>query len=93
MRAMTDDELKRMLEAQTAEIRRHFDEALGRASSENRDFFQMAAETIRHETQLIAEGVSGTREALDREAAGLREEIRLNVRPSSPAGGGRAAGC
>jgi len=65
---VTDDELKR--------LQQHFDGAVDRLSAENRHFFQLTAESLRHEIKLVAEGVSSTREALDREAGALREEVR-----------------
>ncbi|MCU1349858.1 MAG: hypothetical protein JWO56_2888 [Acidobacteria bacterium] len=110
---MTDDELKRLLEALRqdssaahAETRRLFGETADRIATENQHFFatgaeglrhgiQLAfmetadriatenqhffaigAEGLRHEIQLVTEGVSATREALNREAADIREEVR-----------------
>jgi hypothetical protein len=58
---MTDDELKGLLEANAAG---------------NRHFFQTTAESLRRDIQLVAEGVNGTRESLEREIAGVREEVR-----------------
>lgn len=49
MDRMTDDDLKRLLDAHTAENRRHFDETVTRLSAENRDFFEITIERLRHE--------------------------------------------
>jgi len=73
---MTDDELKRLLDANAAENRRHFNETAERLSTENRRFFELATEGLRHEIHLVAEGVSDTREALSRETADVRDVMR-----------------
>jgi hypothetical protein len=73
---MTDDELKRLLDANATENRRHFNETADRLSAENRQFFELATEGLRHEIQLVAEGVSDTREALFRDTANIRDEMR-----------------
>lgn len=57
---MSDDELKRLLEANTAELRRHFDVAL---------------EANRHEIRLIAEKVTRLDEKLDETSARLEQKI------------------
>jgi hypothetical protein len=69
---MTDDELKRLLDGYSAENRRHFDETAGRISAESREFFEIRIEDIRHEIQLVAEGVRATRETLARKFAEVR---------------------
>jgi predicted nucleic acid-binding Zn-ribbon protein len=87
---MTDDELKGLFDALRQEnvasreenaaahagTRRQFAEVAARIATENQHFFAAGAEALRHEIQLIAESVTGTREALNREAAGIREEVR-----------------
>src|SRR5205823_4533170 len=72
----TDDELKRLLEANAAESQRHFNETVDKLSAENRHMFELATESLRHEIKLVDEGVTTTREALNREAADIREEVR-----------------
>jgi hypothetical protein len=57
---MSDDELKRLLQENTAEIRRHFDVAL---------------EANRHEIRLIAEKVTRLDEKLDQTSAHLERKI------------------
>lgn len=61
MSAMNDDELKRLIEKGGDDTRRHFD---------------VVAERLHHDIQLVAEALTATREALNREAADIREEIR-----------------
>lgn len=87
---MAEDELKRLLddmrqdnaamrqESASAheETRRLFAATADRLSAENRHFFLTTAEGLRHEIQLVAEGVSDTREALSRETADIRDEMR-----------------
>jgi hypothetical protein len=67
---VTDDELKRLLDASTAanaaENRRHFDETVDRLTAETRHFFELTTEGLRHEIQLVAEGVLLTKEELAR---------------------------
>lgn len=58
--AMTDDELKRLLEMNSMEIRRHFD---------------VSTEEVKREIQILAEGISRVDEKLDRTAADIREEM------------------
>ncbi|HEX9982254.1 MAG TPA: hypothetical protein VGF69_03240 [Thermoanaerobaculia bacterium] len=58
---MTDDELKRLLDAHAAETRRHFD---------------VTTEGLRHAIELVAESVTGTREMLVRETTDIRDEMR-----------------
>ena len=59
-----------------AETRRQFAEAAARIAADNQHFFATGADQLRHEIQLVAEGVTGTREALNREAADIRDEVR-----------------
>jgi hypothetical protein len=56
------------------ETRREFAETAQRVGAENQHFSSAATEGLRHEIQLIAEGVTGTREALNREGAAIREK-------------------
>jgi hypothetical protein len=58
------------------ETRRQFAEVADRIATENRHFFAVGAEGLRHEIQLVAEGVTWTQEALTREAADIRDEVR-----------------
>ena len=76
MRTVTDDELKRLFETYTTETRGHFDNTADRLIAENRQFYEVATENLRHEIQLVAEGVTGTREMLAREAEDIRGELR-----------------
>ena len=57
---MSDDELKRLLEANAAEVRRHFD---------------VAMESTKHEIGLIAEKVTRLDEKLDQASATLERKI------------------
>jgi hypothetical protein len=57
---MTDDELKRLLEANATEIRRHFD---------------VATERLESRIGLVAEAVDRLDEKLGREAGRLEEEM------------------
>lgn len=66
---MTDEELKALLEANSTENRRLFNETVDRLSAENRHFFELATEGLRHEIQLVTEGVVQTREELARTTA------------------------
>lgn len=72
---MTDDDLKRLLEANAAETRGHFNETAGRLAAENRHYFDVAMESNKHEIGLIAEKVAQLDEKLDRKTAGLEERI------------------
>ena len=58
---MTDDELKHLLETNSAEIRRHFD---------------ISTEEVKREIRLVAEGVTRVDEKLDRTASDIRDEMR-----------------
>lgn len=60
----------------TTENQQHFDEVAARFATENQHFFATGFERLRHEIQLVAEGVASTREALSREAADIRDELR-----------------
>lgn len=73
---MTDEELKGLLEANATGNRRHFNETAEKLSAEIRHFFEVSTEGVRHEVRLVAEGVSDTREALSRETADIRDEVR-----------------
>jgi uncharacterized protein YceH (UPF0502 family) len=75
---MAEDDLKRLLEGQYAETRRHFDEVADRIEAQfadSRHLFKTTAEDLRKEIRLVAEGVVTTREALDREIAHVRHDI------------------
>jgi phage host-nuclease inhibitor protein Gam len=76
-----DDELKGLLEALSrknddahVETRRLFHETADRIAAENQQFFAAAAEGLRHEIQLVAEGVTSTRETLARNIDLMRIE-------------------
>ncbi|MEA2465835.1 MAG: hypothetical protein QOJ98_3582 [Acidobacteriota bacterium] len=58
---MTDDELKRLLEANAAETRRHFD---------------VATERIEHRFEALAETVLHVDQKIDRTAEDIRDEMR-----------------
>ena len=62
---MTDEELKRLLEAN----RQHFDETadrlVDRVTKESRHFFEVSAEATRHQIGIIAEKVTRFDERLD----------------------------
>jgi hypothetical protein len=58
---MSDDELKSVL----GELKRDLTQA-----------FRIEAEDINHKIELVAEGVTGTRETLTRETTDIREEIK-----------------
>ena len=73
---MTDEELRSLLEANATENRRHFSETAEKLSAEIRHLFKVSTEDVRQEVRLIAEGVSDTREALSRETADIRDEVR-----------------
>lgn len=60
---MTGDELRLVIAAHSTEVRRHFD---------------MTAEGLRHEVQLVAESVTDSR----RETAELRSELRRGFEQS-----------
>jgi len=64
MNPMSDDELKAMF----AELRREI-------TSDNQHFFRIEAEALRHDTQSVAEGVSGLRETVSREFTDIREKV------------------
>jgi len=79
---MTDDELKRLFEALqqqsvavSTETRRHFAETTERLSAENRRFFEISTEGVKHEVQLVAEAVAQLEEKLDREIERLDEKV------------------
>ena len=72
---MTDDELKRLLEANAAQLRRHFDETADRLAAENRHYFEIAMESNKHEIGLIAEKVTRLDEKLDQTSANLEQKI------------------
>jgi len=59
--AMTDDDLRRLFESHSAEIRRHFD---------------VSTEQVKHEVRLVAEGLGRVDERLDRTANDIRDEMR-----------------
>ncbi len=65
---MSDDDLKAMFDALRQQSTA--------AHAETRRLFETTAESLRHEIQSVAEGVTGTREALSRETGSLREEVR-----------------
>lgn len=80
---MADDELKRLFESMRQEnaeaqleTRRLFDESVTRLSADTRQYFDVATEATKHEIQLVAEGVSDTREALSRESADIRNDMQ-----------------
>lgn len=73
---MNDEELKRLLQANAAETRRQFEATAERLTAENRHFFQISTEELKHEIGLIAENVTRVEEKLDREAADIRQEMR-----------------
>ncbi len=52
---MTDDELKRLLAANSAETRQHFEETADRLTEANRQHFDAAIESTKHEFVRIAE--------------------------------------
>src|SRR5206468_215655 len=58
---MTDDELRRLFETHSAEIRRHFD---------------VSTEEVKHEVRLLAEGLTRLDQKLDRTATDVRDEMR-----------------
>lgn len=58
---MTDEDLKRLLDANAAENRRHFD---------------LVAEGLRSAIRVVAEGVINVSEKLAREADDIRGEMR-----------------
>ncbi|HEY5611822.1 MAG TPA: hypothetical protein VIL97_11475 [Thermoanaerobaculia bacterium] len=65
---VSDDDLKR-------HVRRNPKESAS-AHAETRRLFETTGEKLRHEIDLVAEGAADTREALARESAGIREEVR-----------------
>jgi hypothetical protein len=75
MSSVTDDELRRLLD----ENRRHFNETADRLSAENRAFFEVATEGLRHEIHLVAESVAQTREVLGRTTADQSGRIERAV--------------
>jgi len=75
MNPMSDDELKAMF----SELRSELTQTADRVVAENRHFFRIEAESLRHETQLVAEGVTGAREALTRETTDIRESLRGEI--------------
>ncbi len=72
---MTDDELKRLLEANAAETRQHFEETADRLAEENRRYFDIAMESNKHEIRLVAEKVIRLDEKLDQKTATLEQKI------------------
>jgi hypothetical protein len=57
------------------ETQRLFAETADRIAVDNQHFFATGAERLRHEIQLVAEGVTDTRKVLNREVASVREEV------------------
>jgi hypothetical protein len=82
---MTDDDLKAMFAALRqgaaahAETQRLFAETADRIAAENQQSFVVGTEQLRHEIQLVANGLVDTREALTRDLAGVREEVRRSA--------------
>lgn len=87
---MSDDELKRLLEANAAESRRHVDaaaELLGRhiaslekgmdaSVAELRRHFDVTVERVKHEIRVVAEAVVQLDEKAGRENEDFRDEMR-----------------
>ncbi|MDP9193862.1 MAG: hypothetical protein M3P06_19380 [Acidobacteriota bacterium] len=76
---MADDELKRLLQENAAEIRRHFDETANRLTTEIRHHFDVAMESNRHEIGLIAEKVMRLDEKLDKTSTDLAQRIESST--------------
>ena len=73
---MTDDELKRLLDTGTAEVRSAFETIAARLASENRQYFDASTEAVNGEIQLVAEAVATLDEKGARQYDELREEVR-----------------
>ena len=58
---MTDDDLRRLFESHSAEIRRHFD---------------VSTEEVQHEVRVLAEGLTRLDQKLDRTTTEVRDEMR-----------------
>ncbi|HUJ13560.1 MAG TPA: hypothetical protein VL284_07175 [Thermoanaerobaculia bacterium] len=58
---MTDDELRRLFESHSAEIRRHFD---------------VGMEEVKRQVQIVAEGFQHLDQKLDRAVADLHDDVR-----------------
>ena len=59
MRAVDEDDLKRLLEANSMESRRHFDAAAGRveaSAAETRRHFDVTAERLENKSRSISSG-------------------------------------
>ena len=65
---MIDEELKNLLDAMRQEN--------AAAQTDTRRHFDVANEAMRHEIRLVAETVAQGNEKLDREATGIRDEVR-----------------
>jgi uncharacterized protein YceH (UPF0502 family) len=79
---MTDDEVKRLLDAMQqqnaaaqAETRRHFDEAAERLAGENKRYFDISTEAFKHEVRFLAEAVAHLDQRMARAVEGLDEKI------------------
>ncbi len=79
---MTDDELKRLLDANAAQVQRHFDETADRLAAENRHYFDVAMESNKHEVGLIAEKVMRLEEKLEEKSAKLEQRIEQTAAES-----------
>lgn len=78
MQAVDEDDLKRLLEANSMETRRHFDAAVGRveaSAAETRRHFDVTAERLENKIQLIAETVSELDQKFDRRIDGVEERM------------------
>lgn len=80
---MDDDDLKRLLDANAAEARRHFEilseglqetrQHFGVVTAETRRHFDIVAEGLRHQIQTVAEGVNMNGEKIERLDAKLEQ--------------------
>lgn len=73
---MSEGDLKRLIESSAVETRRAFDATAERLTAESRHFFDVSAEAVKHEVRIVAEAVGQVDGKLDREAAGIRDEMR-----------------
>jgi hypothetical protein len=79
---VTDDEAQKLLTAirqenaaAHGETRRHFDETADRLASTMRHQFEVSTEALKHDIQLVAEGLIGLGERVSREIGRLDEKM------------------
>ena len=70
-----DTELKEYIDKSAAETREYFDVVAGGIKSELKHHFDITAEQMRHDVQLLAEVVGIVNSRMEREFAAVRSEM------------------